>query len=79
MVCTHRHTKEPTFEEKTHALCLLYSYMSHIMGDNPWFIVDSTFASINDHFHIVSCDNLGTEEELAQLEKTPKVSFPLLV
>ena len=79
MVCTHRHTEIPTFEEKIHAICLLYSYMSHIMRDDPWYIVDGTFASHPEHFHIVSCDNFGTDEELAQLEKTPKVRFPLLV
>ncbi len=77
MVCTNRHTQEPTFEEKTHALCLLFNYMSMIMGDNPWYIVDSTYATIKYHFHIVACDNYGTDEELAQLANTEKVRFPL--
>ncbi len=36
MVCTHRHTKDPTFEEEIHAICLLYSYMYQIMGNEEY-------------------------------------------
>lgn len=79
MVCTHRHTVEPTFQEKTHAICLLFSHMSFIMGERTWYIVDDAYASIKDHWHRVACDDIGTEEELVQLAKTEKVRFPLLV
>lgn len=79
MVCTHRHTNKPTFEERTSAICLIYSYMSLVMGNQTWYIVSDTCATIPQHWHMISCDGLGTEDELISLHKSEKVRFPLLV
>lgn len=75
-VATHRHTTEPTFEELTKIYSVLYDYMDSLRLDE-WYIVDKTFGRWPDHHHIVSCDGLGTPEELELLAKTPKVKFPL--
>lgn len=75
-VATHRHTTDPTFEELTKSYAVLYDYMNSLRLDE-WYIVDKTFGRWPDHWHIVSCDALGTPEELILLAKTPKVKFPL--
>ncbi len=75
-VATRRHTTEPTFEELTKAYSVLYDYMD-LQCLDEWYIVDKTFGRWPGHWHIVSCDALGTPEELELLAKTPKVMFPL--
>ena len=73
-VATHRHTVDPTFEELTKAYAVLHDYMKK-QNLPLWYIVDKTFGRWPNHWHIVSCDALGTPEELELLAKTPKVKF----
>ena len=75
MVCIKRHDINPSFLERTKSYAMLIDYMERVMKDEPWYIVDDTYASIPDHWHLIACDSKGTPEELALLEKTPKVSF----
>lgn len=79
VVCSiRRHSTEPTFIERAHVFSVLYEYMNSVMGVEPWFLVDSTFCSIPEHFHSVSCDlNSDDPEEVVLLDKTPKIKFPL--
>ena len=57
MVATKRHVKEPSFVERTLAYHVLFEYMRKVMGGDAWFVVDSTYASVPDHFHLIACDN----------------------
>jgi len=77
MICTKRHVDVPTFTERTLAYGILINYMQSKMNHKPWYIVEDTFSSIRGHWHIISCDEKGTPEELELLDKTPKVKFPL--
>ena len=77
MCVIKRHAKEPTFIERTKAYAVIIDYMKKVMGSEKWFIVGDTFASILDHWHLMSSDTRGTPEELAQLEKTPKVEMSI--
>lgn len=76
MACIHRHTEEPSFNERVRMLIVLYNYMSvNCMGE--WYILDNTFCSISAHSHYVACDSVGTVDELKQLSETPRIRFPL--
>ena len=79
MAATHRHTTEPTFEERLQCYFHLYEYMSDVQTRRfPWYIVDSTYCSNPDHFHVMACDEYSNdprEEEL--LAKTPKIMLPV--
>jgi len=79
MSAIKRHSTEPNFREKTFCYAVLVEYMLYILGDQDWFIVDSVFCSVKNHFHLVGCDNLSCEaEELRLLNATPKVEMPIL-
>ena len=78
MVCIKLHVENPTFQERTKAYAILIDHMKQVMGDGKWYIIDSTYASVPTHFHIIGCDSFGTPEELELLAKTPKVEFPLV-
>jgi len=76
MIAIREHRLKPTFEELTKAYSILINYMTRVMkGGSSWFIVDSTYATIKGHFHIIACDSKGTPEELELLNKTPKVEI----
>ncbi len=77
MCVSKRHTTDPSFEEESEAYALILSHMQKVMEGKEWYLVASTYASIPQHFHIMSCDPLGTPSELELLSKTPKVKFPL--
>jgi len=52
--------------------------MSRVQGHTPWFIVDSTYGTIPEHYHVVACDEDSPDKkELELLGKTPKIKLPL--
>lgn len=78
MICTRKHKINFSFVERTRAYGILINYMQSIIPPNEsWYIVEGKYASHPDHAHLLACDSHGTEEELLQLLKTPKVEFPL--
>jgi glycosyltransferase involved in cell wall biosynthesis len=78
MCSIRRHSKEPTFTEKIQTFSVIYDYMNFAMCVEPWFLVDSTYCSIPDHYHLVACDTISTDpEEKIQMWKTPKIIFPI--
>jgi len=78
MSCTHRHTKEPTFEEELRCTTVLYDYMISIRHNQPWYVVDSTHCSIPDHYHRVACSGDSNDpKEIELFNNTPKVEFPI--
>lgn len=77
MICLKRHSKFPTFQERTKAYSVLINYMQKAMKNKKWFIVEGKYASYPNHWHLIGCDGLGTPKELILLHKTPKVEFPL--
>lgn len=77
MAVTKRHTTEPTFEEITLAYGILINHMTNLMLNQDWYIVDGTFASVPQHFHILACDIPLEEEEDPFFVKTPKIVFPI--
>jgi len=78
MAVTKRHVQEPSFEERTLCYHVLFEYMRRVCRDEAWFIVDSTYASIPNHYHLIACDNRSLDpKELEQLHKTPRVMFPI--
>jgi glycosyltransferase involved in cell wall biosynthesis len=78
MCCTHRHVKEPTFPEKVAIFTIIYDYMNSVMGIGKWYLMDSTFCTIPEHYHLVACDSESTiPEEVDQMMRTPKATFPI--
>jgi glycosyltransferase involved in cell wall biosynthesis len=78
MCCTHRHTDQPTFEERVRVQTKLIETMDKIMGIKSWGLVDSTFCTIPEHFHMVACDTESVDPtEMEQFKTTPKVMFPI--
>lgn len=52
------------------------SFCKDYFDEEPTFaLVDSTYASIGDHYHLIACDWTGTEEEIQQLHFTPHRSI----
>ena len=77
MVCIREHRKEPTFVERTRAYAITMFYMDMVMKGESWLFVEDTYASIPNHWHLItSCEN-GTPEELNALRRTPTVKMPL--
>ena len=78
MCSIRRHSEEPTFMEKVHIFSVIYDYMNSVMGVDPWYLMDSTYCTIPDHYHLVSCDTVSDDpEETTQMQKTIKVQFPI--
>lgn len=77
MVATKKHITKPTFQEQTVAIAVLINYMTNLMRNQDWYIVDSTHASISDHWHMIACDVPSEINDDPLFTKTPKVHFPL--
>jgi glycosyltransferase involved in cell wall biosynthesis len=78
MAAVKRHTATPTFEERQRCLLALYEYMGRVQGREPWFIVDGTYGSIPEHYHVVACDGESPDlGERGMMAKTPKIGLPL--
>lgn len=73
MAVTKSHAPDPTFEERIRATVKLHEYMKE--HAKVFYIVDSTFCSVPEHFHIVACDDEGGGDPM--LYSTPRVRFPL--
>lgn len=77
MVATKRHTAIPSFEELTTAYAILIEHMTSLMLGQNWYIVDSKYATVPHHWHLMSCDTPMEDESDPLFEKTPKIRFPL--
>jgi hypothetical protein len=72
MIVIKRHDVSPTFQERTKALFVLNKYMESKC--DLWFVCDSTYATIPEHFHLVACDVDSTnKKEMEQLANTSKI------
>lgn len=72
MAVIRRHAAEPTFEERIRCTLRLYEYMK--ANAEEFYIVDNTYCSIPDHFHLMACDVDGHADPM--LYQTPRVRFP---
>ncbi len=72
MAVIKRHAAEPTFEERILCTIRLYEYMK--ARADGFYLVDNSFCSIPDHWHIVACDIEGGGDPL--LYQTPRVRLP---
>jgi glycosyltransferase involved in cell wall biosynthesis len=77
MAVTKCHTTQPTFKERTLAYSVLIDYMTNLMRRQDWYIVDSTYASTPEHWHVLACDTPSEDELDPLFAKTPKIHFPL--
>jgi len=77
MVVTKRHTTKPNFKEQITAIGKLIEYMSNLMKDQDWYIVSNKFATVPQHWHVMSCDFPLEDEEDPLFASTPKVVFPI--
>lgn len=85
------HEAEPSFEARIRCTIKLYEYMTQAvksvtefhrgrvsgisLEEADWYMVDDTHCSIPNHFHLMACDSLGSEDPM--LYETPRVHFPL--
>lgn len=79
MVCTHRHTTEPEISEVIRGIAVITNYMSYVMCGEIWHLVEDIYASHPHHWHRIACCDLGNEDELVLLAKTPKQTFNISV
>lgn len=77
MVATKRHTEQPNFTEQIIADAVLIEYMTNLLQGQDWYIVDSTYATVPSHWHLIACDVPSEDESDPLFEKTPKIHFPL--
>jgi len=55
-------------------------FCEEYFDEEPTFaLVEPTYASIPDHWHIIACDWFGTPEEMQQLHYTPHQALPTKV
>jgi len=78
MCSIRRHTNDPTFPEKMAVFSVIYDYMNTVMGVESWYLMDSTFCTIPEHYHLVACDTISDDtQETELMNKTPKMKYPI--
>jgi len=72
MIISKGHQKDLTPIENQHVMSVFTLFCQNYFDEEPTFaLVDSTYASIPDHWHRIACDWFGTPEEIKQLHYTP--------
>ena len=76
MLVSREHKKSLAPIEERHVMDIFTIFCQHHFDEEPTFaLVESTYASIPDHWHKIACDWFGTEEEIKQLHYTPHIAI----
>ena len=77
MVVVKEHSPAPYFGKRLHAIAVITNYMTKLMGERDWYLVEDKYASIKDHWHRIACDEPLEDEADLKFVDTPKIVFPI--
>lgn len=72
MLLTKKHVKDLPKKVEDEFINRFIVFCKKYFDEEPTFaLVESTYASIPEHWHRIACDWFGTEKEIQQLHYTP--------
>ena len=76
MIVTKFHVKELTKEMEEKLTYIFQIFCEQYFDEEPTYaLVDSTYATIPEHWHKIACDWYGTPDEMKQLHYTPHTAI----